>query len=65
MQKLAVWGDFQGVLGRTGGGGCSKNMKIGVMSLMDGPLAVLRQASYVSSVLNQASCLSNSQTKIY
>ena len=41
VQKLAIWGDFQGINGVTGGGG-SKNWKIGVTSFMDGPLGKQR-----------------------
>ena len=38
VQKLAVYGDFQGITGVTRGGRGSKNRKIGVTSFMDDPL---------------------------
>ena len=40
VQKIAIWGDFQGLTGVTRGGLGSKNWKIGVTSFMDGPLKV-------------------------
>ena len=38
---MAMWGDFQGLIGVTGGGGGGKNWKIGVTSFMDGPLCLM------------------------
>ena len=38
VQKLGIWGDFQGITGVTSGGRGSKNWKNGVTSFMDDPL---------------------------
>ena len=41
LQKLVIWGDFQGISGVTRGGGGVKKLKIGVMSFMDELLWIL------------------------
>ena len=39
VQKIAIWGDFQGLTGVTRGGRKVKNWKIKVTSFMDNPNA--------------------------
>ena len=45
VQKMAIWGDFQGLTGMTRGGkgGGLKIWKIGVTSFMDDPLGTIHK----------------------